>query len=90
MVYVGADGTLIRKDQLRTRVGVKERDEPIPVCYCFGFTNAQIVRDVLAEGRSTIREYIETQVRAGHCRCEITNPAGRCCLGNVQRAIAEA
>jgi hypothetical protein len=90
VVYVGTDGTLIRKDQLRTRVGVKERDEPIPVCYCFGFTAAQIVQDVIAEGRSTIRTYIESQVRAGQCRCETTNPAGRCCLGNVQRAIAGA
>src|SRR5258705_10841617 len=24
-------------DDLRTRVGVKVNDDPIPVCYCFGF-----------------------------------------------------
>jgi hypothetical protein len=90
VVYVGADGTLIRKGQVRTRVGVKEHDAPIPVCYCFGFTAEQLVQDVIAEGRSTIRAYIESQVRTGKCRCELTNPAGRCCLGQVQRVIAGA
>jgi len=90
VVYVGADGTLIRTDQLRTRVGVKETDDPIPVCYCFSFTARQIAEDVMANDHSTIRSYIEEQVRAGHCRCDATNPAGRCCLGNVSRVISQA
>jgi hypothetical protein len=90
VVYVGADGTLIRKEQLRTRVGVKETEDPIPVCYCFELTARQIAEDVRQHGRSTIREYIQEQVRAGQCHCEMTNPAGRCCLGNVGRVIGEA
>lgn len=90
VVYVGADGTLIRKDRLRTRVGVKETEDPIPVCYCFDFTASQIVEDVGAHGVSTIRSYIQEQVRAGRCRCEITNPAVRCCLGTVGQVIADA
>ncbi len=89
VVYVGTDGTLIRKDRLRTRVGVKETEDPIPVCYCFGLTADQIARDLVANGRSTIRAYIEQQVRAGRCQCEITNPAGRCCLGNVSQVISK-
>jgi hypothetical protein len=93
VVYVGADGTLIEKAQLRTRVGVKETAEPIPVCYCFDFTAAQIAEDLRERGRSTIRDYIQEQVRARGCRCEITNPSGRCCLGDIGRvlsALAEA
>ena len=88
-VYVGADGRLIDKADLRTRVGVKETADPIPVCYCFGYTERQIVDDVLAHGRSTIREYISEQVQAGRCRCVVTNPSGRCCLGTVARAVAK-
>lgn len=90
VVYAGADGTLIDKALVRTRVGVKETEEPIPVCYCFEFTAAQIAEDVRKHGHSTIRDYIQEQVRAGRCRCETSNPAGRCCLGNVGRAIASA
>ena len=89
VVYVGGDGTLIRKEQLRTRVGIKETEDPIPVCYCFEFTATQIAEDVRQHGRSTIRDYIQEQVRAGRCRCKTTNPAGRCCLGNVGRVIRQ-
>lgn len=38
VVYVGHNGTLISKDELRSRIGLKERIEPIPICYCFSFT----------------------------------------------------
>jgi hypothetical protein len=89
VVYVGVDGTLIRKEQLRTRVGIKETEDPIPVCYCFEFTARQIAEDVRQHGNSTIRDYIQEQVRAGHCRCEINNPAARCCLGNVNQVISK-
>jgi hypothetical protein len=57
------------------------------VCYCWSFTEAQIVEDVREHGRSTIREYIQEQVRAGRCACETKNPSGRCCLGAVGRVI---
>ena len=90
VVYVGADGTLIEKSALRTRIGAKETSDPIPVCYCWSYTKRQIADDFAEHGRSTIRERIEAQVRAGLCRCEATNPSGRCCLGDVARAIAEA
>jgi hypothetical protein len=90
VVYVGRNGALIRKDALTTRVGFKEQTAPIPICYCFSFTEQQIIDDVQQHGESTIRAHIQRQVQAGRCRCELTNPAGRCCLGSVGRAIAKA
>jgi len=90
VVYVGANGTLIEKAQVHTRVGVKETEDPIPVCYCFEFTAAQIAEDARDHRHSTIRDYIQEQVRAGRCRCEMTNPSGRCCLGNVGRVLGNA
>ena len=90
VVYVGADGTLIEKSHVRTRVGIKETEDPIPVCYCFEFTAAQIADDLLTSGQSTIRGYIQDQVQAGRCRCEVTNPSGRCCLANVGHVIRAA
>lgn len=89
VVYVGADGMLIKKDQLKVRVGVKESSNPKPICYCWGFDEHQIIEDFHQHGRSTIRSYIQDQVQAGCCRCESTNPSGRCCLGDVGRAIAK-
>ena len=87
VVYVGGDGTLIDKDALETRVGLKETDDPIPVCYCWGFTAREIVEDLARQGRSTVRAFIMERVKAGQCSCERTNPSGRCCLGEVGRVL---
>jgi len=91
VVYYAEGGRrLFDKDDLTVRVGVKERDDPVPVCYCFGHSERDIVEDVQTHGRSTIYEAIKDNVRAGLCACEVTNPSGRCCLGNVQKAIQKA
>ena len=90
IVYVGANDALIGKAALRTRVGLKESADPIPVCYCFSFTARQITDDVREHGRSTIGDFIRAQVRAGRCACETTNPSGRCCLGAVAHVVEQA
>lgn len=91
IVYYGAPGVApYRKEDLATRVGVKETDDPIPVCYCFSFTEREVIEDAIAHRRSTIRDYIKQKVRDGECACETKNPSGRCCLGNVGRAIKKA
>lgn len=91
VVYYAESGEqLFDKDDLTVRVGVKEDSDPIPVCYCFNFTEREIIEDVEAHGRSTIFEEITANVKAGTCSCEVSNPSGRCCLGNVQKAIKKA
>lgn len=47
------------------------------ICYCFGHTVADIERNALAHGRSTILEDILAAKRAGGCHCAETNPSGR-------------
>ncbi|HEY6324505.1 MAG TPA: hypothetical protein VJA16_23410 [Thermoanaerobaculia bacterium] len=32
---------------------------------------------------------IRERVQAGDCACEVRNPTGRCCLGEVQRVVRE-
>ncbi len=46
------------------------------VCYCFGYSAADIERDVVANGRSTILERIAAAKQAGGCSCATRNPAG--------------
>ncbi len=72
------------------RVGSKVTEDPIPVCYCFAKTERAVIDDVLAHGRSTIFEEITAHVKANECACDVKNPAGRCCLGNVAKAIQKA
>lgn len=80
---------VFRRADLWVRVGVKERDDPIPVCYCFGFTRADILSEVRANGRSTIAERISAEVKAGNCACELKNPSGKCCLGSVTGIVKD-
>ena len=50
-VYVSALGDhLITKDQLVVRVGIKETEDPIPLCYCFGYDRSHSRGDVRGRG----------------------------------------
>ena len=90
-VYVSALGDhLITKDMLTVRVGIKETADPIPLCYCFGYDRKAVRDDIRRTGDTDIQRIITQRVKAGECRCEETNPSGRCCLGDVSRAIKHA
>jgi len=80
---------LFRKSDLKVRVGIKEHEDPIPLCYCFDYTRADIRRDIETLGKSEIPERIKAEVQAGFCACEVKNPSGNCCLGDVNRAVKE-
>lgn len=87
IVYYGDDGRAVTKSELPIRVGLKEHEDPIPLCYCFGFSVADVRRELVETGRCTIPARITGEVRAGRCSCEIRNPSGNCCLGEVNRAL---
>ena len=84
-----AAGSVFLKQDLSIRVGLKESEDPIPVCYCFGFSIADLRYDIASHGGTDIPASIAAEVRAGHCACEVKNPEGSCCLGNVSRAIKQ-
>ncbi len=90
VVYFREGEALFRKDDLGVRVGLKEPQDPTaPVCYCFGWTPQKIRAEIEAAGQSTAIEQIKAQVKIGNCYCEVSNPQGSCCLGNVAKAVQE-
>ena len=82
--------SVFRKRDLTVRVGLKEQEHPIPLCYCFGYSLADIERDLAARGTTDIPDRITAEIRAGQCACEIRNPQGICCLGSVNAAVRTA
>lgn len=86
VVYYDGNGTQFSKEQLRVRVRLKETEDPIPVCYCFDVTERMIHEEIERTGKSTASTRIRAEVKAGYCRCEVENPSGRCCLGDVIQA----
>lgn len=91
VVYFSAAGPQVfTKDQIRERVHQKEPDDKtVPVCYCFHHSPATIGTEWETTGRSTVVEAVETGIQAGRCACEIRNPQGSCCLGNVRAIVRE-
>ena len=87
VVYFHSDGDRLEKKDVRVRVGLKESEDPVPVCYCFGFTEAMVREEIRDTGHCTVPERITAEIKAGHCACEIRNPQGSCCLGNVNAAV---
>lgn len=90
VVYFNERGTVLTKAEVRQRVGLKETEDPVPICYCFGFTEAMAVEEIRATGKCAIAQRITAEVKAGNCACEIRNPQGSCCLGNVTAAVRRA
>lgn len=82
VVYFGAREVFGRED-LAVPVFQKEPPGNRIVCYCFGITEAEIRREIEAGGRSAAAERIAALVKADRCACELRNPQGSCCLGNV-------
>jgi len=71
---------MMSETDLSVRVHAKHPDDDtVPVCYCFDYTPADI------EASSSTRETIAREVQAGHCACEVRNPKGSCCLGDIAR-----
>jgi hypothetical protein len=85
-----SDQVVFTKLDLRVRVGTKETADPIPLCYCFDYSREDIRRDIDATGQTSILEEIKAEVQGGFCACEVKNPSGTCCLGDITRAIQEA
>jgi Zinc binding domain len=77
------------KRDLRVRVGIKESDPPIPICYCFDHTIGSARSEIQATGRSTVAAQITKEIKAGNCACVVKNPSGRCCLGEVDKVVKE-
>ncbi len=89
VVYFSDSAIFLRPD-LKVRVGIKESTDPAPLCYCFEYTRADIRRDIEEFGRTKIPDEIKAEIEGGFCACEVKNPSGACCLGDVNRAVEVA
>jgi len=87
VVYFDRTGNHFQTDDLRVRVGIKEHDDPIPLCYCFGFNESHLREFIADAGKTDVAQQIAALIGEGLCACESLNPAGTCCLGEVNRAM---
>jgi len=74
-------------EQVRELVYQKVPDrEDVFICYCFRHTMGEI-RSASPQSRKDLLNDISTGINAGQCACDLRNPQGSCCLGNVRGLI---
>ncbi len=91
-VYYSADGEQqFLEHDIREQVHNKHPDDDgVYVCYCFRHTPESIKKELAKTGRSTVVATITAGTQAGQCACDIRNPQGNCCLGNVRAVVDRA
>jgi hypothetical protein len=87
VVYFAAEGAQFATMDLRVAVWQKLPFGRRMVCYCFGESEASIREEVEVTGRSSAVTRIREHIAAGRCACEVRNPRGACCLGDVTAAV---
>jgi hypothetical protein len=87
VVYFGSGDVRFTTGDVRVRVWHKQPFGDRQLCYCFGESEASMRAEIEADGHSSAVRRIRDHVAAGRCACEIRNPRGSCCLGDVIAAI---
>ncbi|GAB4438111.1 MAG: copper chaperone Copz family protein [Cyanobacteria bacterium J069] len=105
VVYFSEQGKVFMTSDLKVPVFQKEVDEAVLVCYCFGWSRQRIretleqsgknsdvmdVVDIIVDkGVDTVVDTIKAHIQAKRCGCEVNNPQGACCLGNIRLVAAQ-
>lgn len=84
VVYFSADGQIFTTNDVQVPVFQKHGGETVPVCYCFGWTRQALRQEMPKSGIDRVLSSIQAHMKAKRCGCEVNNPQGSCCLGNVQ------
>jgi len=87
VVYFGDASDRFRSQDIRVPVWHKEPPGARLLCYCFGETEAVIRSELSQRGRADAVDRIREHIAAERCACDIRNPRGACCLGDVIAAV---
>lgn len=86
-VYFSDAGDCYTTSDLRMPVWHKEPVGARLLCYCFGETESAIQAELVEQGKSGVVDRIREHITAQRCACDIRNPRGACCLGDVMAAV---
>ena len=87
VVYFGDAGDRFDHQDIRVPVWHKQPRGARLLCYCFGETEVGIHHELSHSGRAGVVDRIREHIAAQRCACDIRNPRGACCLGDVIAAV---
>jgi hypothetical protein len=80
---------IVTVGEIRERIYQKEPEaEDVFICYCFRHMVGDL-RAASPEKRIAIVDSIDAGINAKQCACDLRNPQGSCCLGNVRAMIKQ-
>ena len=85
--FANMSDQIFSTEDIRVAVYQKQPRTPdVEICYCFNHSVSEISR-ASADRREEIVADINEGIKAGQCACDIRNPQGSCCLGNVRTFV---
>ncbi len=87
VVYFSSDGQRFTTADVRVPVWQKLRFGDRPICYCFDESEASMRSEVASGEGSRVIERVREHIAAERCACDVRNPRGACCLGDVIAAV---
>ena len=76
------------EEHLRERVLQKHPEaDDVFACYCFRHTAGSVRGERTEPRQPGVVEAITAGIQAGKCACDLRNPQGSCCLGNVRALL---
>jgi hypothetical protein len=89
VVYFNTNNQKYLKSDIKEVVHQKDASLSTPICYCFGWTKEKIKYYLENELAPNPLAHIRENIKEKRCGCEVNNPQGSCCLGNVTKYIKE-
>jgi hypothetical protein len=88
VVYFDDEGHVFNTVDVRVPVWQKQPAGARMICYCFDENETSMARELAETGWCDATLRVRDHIAAGRCTCEVRNPRGVCCLGDVLKAVA--
>ena len=82
-VYFSDADQRFHLDDVRVAVWQKQPPGSRTLCYCFGENEAAMQNEIASTGSTAAVDRVRSHVSARRCACEVRNPRGACCLGDL-------
>jgi hypothetical protein len=86
-VYFSGGGQVFGIVDVRVPVWQKLPSGDRTICYCFGENELDIRLELERTGRSGVIQRVRRHIADKRCACEVRNPRGTCCLGDLTAAV---
>ncbi len=87
IVYFDDNGSRFTTQDLRVPVWQKQPFGVRRMCYCFAESEVSIREELESTGQCAAADRIRAGIAERRCACDIRNPRGVCCLGDVLSAV---